>query len=67
MGMEGPTWECDFNQTYYIGTRYVQPKIVFIYKHSIKVQKSLINIWSTHFSKHNYLINISLLLTKTTL
>ena len=53
MDMEGPTCECDSNQTYYIGTGYVPIKIVFIFQHSLKVQKSLISIWSTHFLKRN--------------
>ena len=53
MDMEGPTCEFDSNQTYYIRTRYVPTKIVFIFQHSLKVQKSLISIWSTHFSKRN--------------
>ena len=53
MDMEGPTCEFDFNLTYYIGIRYVPTKIVPIFQHSLKVQKSLISIWSTHFSKHN--------------
>ena len=67
MDMESPTCECNSNQTYYIGTGHVPPKIVFILQQSLKVQKSLIIIWSRLFSKRNYLMNISLLLKKTTL
>ena len=61
MDMEGPTCEYDSNQIYYIGTGHVPKKIVFNFQHSLKVKKSLIIIWSTLFSKHNYLTNISVL------